>query len=80
MFTFAWHVRNGVMDGILFEIESYVRCFREKNPGGRVVITGGNSHFLKGYMTTDAEFCEPLGFIGLNGIYRFAKKDNEIVK
>ena len=68
-------IRNGVMDGMLFEIESYVRRFTEENKGARVVITGGNGRFLEDHLTYEACFCDTLGLIGLNEILLFAKYD-----
>lgn len=69
-------IRNGVMDGMLFEIENYIRRFKQENPDGLVVLTGGNSPFLKGALHSPVEFCKNLGFAGLNGILRFIKKND----
>lgn len=69
-------IRNGVMDGILFEIESYIIRFKQENPDGLVVLTGGNGPYVKNTLHLPVEFCENLGFIGLNGILRFIKKSD----
>lgn len=68
---------NGVMDGILYEVEGYVREFRKKYPDGQVVITGGNSLFLKDKLGPEAYFEIHLGFIGLNEILEYNKNHNE---
>ncbi len=69
-------IRNGVMDGMLFEVESYIRRFKQDNGRGQVVVTGGNDCFLKKAFCGDAVFCEILGFIGLNGILSFIKNND----
>lgn len=69
-------IRNGVMDGMLFEIEMYMQHFLSENKNGRVVITGGNSHFLEKYLKKEGHFCGILGFMGLNEILEYAKKFN----
>ncbi len=68
-------IRNGVMTGILFEVENYIRCFKAENPDGRVLLTGGNAHFLVGHLISDVRFCKELGFIGLNRILKYSKKN-----
>lgn len=67
-------IRNGVMDGICFEAEGYITRFMETEKEGRVVVTGGNSHFLTGRLQPDVCFCANLGFIGLNSILEYQKK------
>lgn len=73
-------IRKGVMYGMLFEVESYIREFKGKQPEGRVVVTGGNSFFLKEHLPAEVQFCETLGLRGLNEIFRFAKKFNKSLK
>lgn len=69
-------VRNGVMDGMLFEAEHYITNFLAANNRGKVVITGGNSHFWERRLNLPVVFSPNLGFIGLNGILIFFKKVN----
>ncbi len=69
-------IRNGVMQGMLFEVESYVRHFLEEKNQGKVVITGGNAHYLEQYLQGEMVFHENLGFVGLNEIFRYTKKLN----
>lgn len=73
-------IRNGVMDGMLFEVEHYMKRFVLENTDGKVVITGGNSHFLERHLAMEAEFCKDLGFIGLNEIFQYTKKLNKLLK
>ncbi len=67
-------IRNGVMNGMLFEVKNYIHEFMETFKSGRVIVTGGNSVFLEKKLTNEVEFCSVLGFIGLNEILMFAKK------
>ncbi|MEG0796886.1 MAG: type III pantothenate kinase [Odoribacter sp.] len=67
-------IRNGVMNGIFFEVEGYIKRFINDEAKGRVVITGGNSHFLMDLQQSEVAFCEQLGFEGLNEILLFVKK------
>lgn len=69
-------IRNGVMNGMLFEAEYYIRNFIAENTRGKVVITGGNSHFWKNRLNLPVLFSPYLGFIGLNSILIFSKKVN----
>jgi len=67
-------IRNGVMGGMLFEVESYVRHLFEKETDAQVVLTGGNAHFLEKYLKVKVRFCPTLGLIGLNEILQYTKK------
>lgn len=66
-------IRNGVMDGMLFEVETYIRNFVENFEYGQVVITGGNSCFFEKRLSNCVSFCKMLGFIGLNEILEHVK-------
>ena len=69
-------IRNGVMDGMLFEVDGYIRRFMENNRNAKVIITGGNSHFFEGHLLAEVQFCKILGFIGLNEVLQYTKKYN----
>lgn len=72
-------IRNGVMDGMLFEVNSYISKFLERYGQGRVVVTGGNSVFLENRLPEQVVFCKMLGFLGLNDILMYSKKySNEL--
>ncbi len=66
-------IRNGVMNGMLFEVRKYIEEFMESFGNGQVVVTGGNSIFLEEKLSDEVEFCKILGFLGLNEILMFAK-------
>lgn len=64
---------NGVMEGILFEVRGYIDDFGKKEKNAMVLITGGNSCFLKHRLPDGICFNENLGFIGLNKILEYYK-------
>lgn len=68
-------IRNGVMDGILFEVIMYVEKFSETRNNGLVLLTGGNSRFLSHKLPSTVQVYDYLGFIGLNSIFSYTKKD-----
>lgn len=67
-------IRNGVMDGLLFEVCGYIERFVALGSNSRVIITGGNSCFLRGRVRPEVCFYEELGFLGLNCILEEYKK------
>lgn len=69
-------IRNGVMSGMLFEINHYIECFRKTEEKAEIFITGGNSCFLEGKVAPGARFCPILGLKGLNRILQYTKKNN----
>lgn len=72
-------IRNGVVKGMLFEVQGYIAAFAHSVAGkGRVVITGGNGRFFENRLNPDVCFCDDLGFIGLNRILENTKKDKTI--
>lgn len=67
-------IRNGVMNGMLFEVKGYIETFYQAGTDGRVVITGGNSRFLENRLGKEVLFNEHLGFMGLNFILEYNKR------
>ncbi len=68
-------IRNGVMDGMLFEVKGYIDIFFRQKENARVLITGGNSCFLKGRLSdVNVYFDDYLGVVGLNSILKYNKK------
>ncbi|WP_298614395.1 type III pantothenate kinase [uncultured Odoribacter sp.] len=70
-------VQNGVMNGIVFEIQKYIELFYKNFPEGKVILTGGNSFFIKDKLIAGIAYEENLGFIGLSDILEYNKKDKE---
>lgn len=67
-------IRNGVMDGILFEVEQTIQNFMTEYAESKIVITGGNSCYLKENLKFEADYCEILGLVGLNKMLLCEKK------
>lgn len=61
-------IRSGVITGMEYEIEGYIRHFRHTCPGGRVFMTGGNGYRFAREM--EVERNDALVEIGLNRILR----------
>lgn len=49
--TEAMH--SGVLCGLTYEIEGYIKAYREKYPDLTVVLTGGDAHFLRDTIKND---------------------------
>lgn len=69
-------IREGVMNGMLFEIEGYIQRFCRRGKKAQVLITGGNSRFLESRLKNKVYFDETLGVKGLNEILEFNKNVN----
>lgn len=63
-------IKNGVMNGIIFEINSYIRAFKDKYPNGKVLFTGGEISSIEEKID-EGEWVEHLCFEGLNEIINF---------
>jgi len=62
---------RGVQNGIIFEIEGYIRAFSSKFDDLQVVLTGGESFFFENRLKNNI-FAEPnLVLIGLNRILEY---------
>lgn len=64
------------MNGMLFEIQRYIDSFYRDFPEGKVVLTGGNSFYMKSKLSPVVAYEENLGFIGLDLILEYNKKNN----
>jgi type III pantothenate kinase len=61
-------ITAGVLNGVLFEINEYIRTFKKKHPGIKVVITGGDSGYLKNRINHKITYMPDLVLDGLNYI------------
>ena len=69
--TTAEALSNGVINGILHEIEGYIDQFEKKNVNSRIILTGGSSIYLSKKLKNTI-FAEPnLVTIGLNRILNY---------
>lgn len=64
-------ITAGVIDGLAFEINEYIRRFREEEPDLNVVLTGGDGAFLKRRIRFDIDLIPGLVMEGLNQILIF---------
>lgn len=62
----ATAIRSGVLMGLEYEIEGYIRSFHHAHPEGRVFVTGGNGFRFAGEL--EVERNDALVEIGLNRI------------
>lgn len=69
-------ILNGVMRGIIWEVKGYTEEFFQAHKEGQVVVTGGNSLFLKNKLSGQVYFEADLGFWGLYDILEYNKKIN----
>lgn len=65
---------NGVMLGMLFEVEKYIEHFLARKENQQVLLTGGGSVYLKNKLNFPVYMEKHLGFIGLNEILEYSKK------
>jgi type III pantothenate kinase len=61
----------GVIKGLIFEINEYIRKFREDKIDSRVLLTGGDSGYLKDRLDYKAEYKPDLVLDGLNYILEY---------
>jgi type III pantothenate kinase len=61
-------VTAGVTDGLIYEINEYIRLFQEKNIDFMVVLTGGDSGYLKDKISYKINYQPDLVLAGLNYI------------
>lgn len=61
---------NGVMLGMVFEIQKYVDDFKKNNPEGRIILTGGYKSYVE-HKIEGVIYVEHLNLLGLNEILIF---------
>lgn len=61
----------GVMTGVIYEINEYIRTFEEKHPGIKVIISGGDGGMLRGKIDYPAEYLPDIVIDGLNFILEY---------
>lgn len=62
---------SGVQNGLIFEIDTYIRKLKKSHPNLQVVITGGDANFLSKYLTNSVDFQPQIVLIGLNKILEY---------
>jgi type III pantothenate kinase len=64
-------IRAGVINGVIYEINEYIRTFEEKHKDPKVILTGGDSGFLRGKISGNVVCSPDLVTIGLNYILEY---------
>jgi type III pantothenate kinase len=67
-------ITAGVINGLIFEINEYIRAFEEKNIDYMVVLTGGDSGYLKERLSYKVNYQPDLVLSGLNHILEYNEK------
>lgn len=64
----------GVINGLIHEINEYIRDFEEKNIDAKVLLTGGDGHYLRNRLSRKVNYQPDLVLDGLNYILEFNAK------
>jgi type III pantothenate kinase len=67
-------ITAGVMTGVIYEINEYIRTFVEKHPGIKTVISGGDSLMLSKKINYNIEYQPDIVIDGLNYILEYNAK------
>ena len=67
-------IEAGVIFGVLYEINEYIRTFLKDNPDGEVLLTGGDSEYLKERLEYQVSLCPDVVMVGLNNILEYNAK------
>lgn len=67
-------ITAGVINGLIYEINEYIRTFEEKYPNSKVIITGGDSGYLKGRINHQTTYMPDIVLDGLNYILEYNAK------
>jgi type III pantothenate kinase len=61
-------ITAGVVNGLIYEINENIRTFEKKYPGIKMIITGGDSGYLRDRIYYKVEYMPDIVFEGLNYI------------
>jgi type III pantothenate kinase len=67
-------INAGVIRGIAFEINEYIRTFKKEQKKAKVVITGGDGEFLKAVIAYKVSYMPDIVTDGLNFILEYNAK------
>lgn len=67
-------IRAGVQQGVIFELESYIRHYSSIHPDLLTIIAGGHASILKKFLPEQVILSEHLTLIGLHRILEFNPK------
>jgi type III pantothenate kinase len=64
-------ITAGVVNGIIYEINEYIRAFRDKHTDCKIIITGGDSEYLKNKINYNIIYMPDIVIDGLNYILEY---------
>jgi type III pantothenate kinase len=64
-------IRSGVQQGLVFEINEYIRTFKNLYKGLKIIVTGGDGELLSGMIDQTADYSPDLVIEGLNFIANY---------
>ena len=67
-------IESGVIFGIVYEINEYIRTFLMEHPEGKVILTGGDAEFLENRLSFPATLIPDLVITGLDFILEYNAK------
>ena len=67
-------ITAGVTDGLIYEINEYIRTFQKKHAGIKVILTGGDSGYLKDRLGHKVTYMPDIVLDGLNYILEYNAK------
>jgi type III pantothenate kinase len=67
-------ITAGVITGVIYEINEYIRTFEETHPGCEVIITGGDTGLLKDKINYRVNYTTDVVIDGLNFILEYNAK------
>ncbi len=67
-------ITAGVTNGLIYEINEYIRTFLKKHPGLEVILTGGDSGYLKDKLNYKVAYMPDIVLDGLNYILEYNAK------
>ncbi len=67
-------ITAGVITGIIYEINEYIRTFEKKHAGFKVILTGGDSGYLKEKIDFKITYLPDIVIDGLNYILEYNAK------
>ncbi|HEX2920066.1 MAG TPA: type III pantothenate kinase [Bacteroidales bacterium] len=67
-------ITAGVINGVIYEINEYIRTFEVNYPGIRVILTGGDGSFLHNKLDHKTDYLPGIVIKGLNFILEYNAK------
>jgi type III pantothenate kinase len=64
-------IRSGVITGVTYEINEYIRTFKKKHTDFRIILTGGDSGYLKNKINYQLTYIPDIVIDGLNNILEY---------